>query len=111
AKGQDTGSLITDPTFIAPEKDDFTLRSNTAAQRIGFVPFDLSNVGPRGGHHPYRFAPPAFPITHIAPNPPHPACDDFEKVPVGSKPGGAGTVINEETSVPAASIRVTDETA
>jgi hypothetical protein len=111
AKGFDSGSVVADPDFAAPERDDFTLRADSPAPRIGFVPFDLSTVGPRGQHPQYRAVPAAFPLTYIAPNPPRLVQEDFESSAVGAKPDGFGVVLNEETAVPAATIRVTDETA
>jgi hypothetical protein len=47
AAGQDKSSVIADPLFVAPEKGDFRLRPNSPAARIGFEPWDLSDVGPR----------------------------------------------------------------
>lgn len=47
AMGMDKGSIIADPLFRNPAKGDFRLRSGSPAQRIGFVEFDLSGVGPR----------------------------------------------------------------
>lgn len=46
-RGFDTGSLIADPKFRAPEKGDFSLKRNSPALALGFRPFDLSDVGPR----------------------------------------------------------------
>jgi hypothetical protein len=48
-KGQDTGSLIADPKFANPAKDDFTLAPDSPALKLGFKPFDLRGVGPRRG--------------------------------------------------------------
>jgi hypothetical protein len=47
-RGQDARSLIADPQFVAPAKGDFRLRRNSPAGKIGFQPFDLRAVGPRG---------------------------------------------------------------
>ena len=47
AMGMDGGSLIADPLFANPKKEDFRLRPGSPAFRIGFEPFDLSGVGPR----------------------------------------------------------------
>jgi hypothetical protein len=47
AAGQDQNSLIADPGFIDPRKDDFRLRPESPAKKIGFEPFDISDVGPR----------------------------------------------------------------
>jgi len=50
AAGQDNSSLIADPLFVGPEKDDFRLRPRSPAVEIGFEPWDLTVVGPRPGH-------------------------------------------------------------
>ena len=47
ARGLDEGSLIADPGFVNPDKHDFRLKENSPAFKLGFVPFDLSGVGPR----------------------------------------------------------------
>jgi len=47
AAGQDKNSIITDPMFVAPEKGDFSLRPGSPAAKIGFEPWDLTDVGPR----------------------------------------------------------------
>ena len=47
AKGQDKNSLIADPLFVNPEKDDFRLKPGSPADLIGFKPFDMKNIGPR----------------------------------------------------------------
>lgn len=66
---KDTTSLVADPLFVRVEKDDFRLRPSSPAAKIGFVPFDLSGVGPRG-RKPYTgTVPSAFPPVD-APNPP-----------------------------------------
>ena len=46
-EGMDVNSLIADPDFVAPERDDFRLKTNSPALAIGFRPFDLTDVGPR----------------------------------------------------------------
>jgi hypothetical protein len=47
ARGHDLQSLITDPMFLEPRRNDFRLRSNSPALKLGFQPVDLSTVGPR----------------------------------------------------------------
>lgn len=47
ARGHDRHSLIADPLFIAPQKDDFRLRRQSPALKLGFQPLDLRQVGPR----------------------------------------------------------------
>ena len=68
AKGNDIGSLVADPLFVAPEKGDFTLRPESPAIKMGFVPIDLHDTGPRGVKGSVSLAPPAFPLTTIPPN-------------------------------------------
>jgi len=46
-RGLDRGSLIADPKFVNPGKRDFRLKKSSPALKLGFVPFDLSAVGPR----------------------------------------------------------------
>jgi hypothetical protein len=48
-RGQDLRSTIADPLFVDPEKFDFNLRPDSPALKLGFVPIDLRNVGPRPG--------------------------------------------------------------
>ncbi|MDD5675901.1 MAG: right-handed parallel beta-helix repeat-containing protein [Chitinivibrionales bacterium] len=45
--GQDRGSIIADPLFVAPEKGDFRLKPGSPAFKLGFKEFDVSMVGPR----------------------------------------------------------------
>jgi hypothetical protein len=110
ASGKDTGSLIADPKFADPAKNDFSLPSpSPAVQKIGFVPLDLHDVGPRGmGTASQRpLAPRAFP----PPPPPRPIAEDGEEYTPGDKPGGPQITVNIDPTVSAADIRVTDETA
>lgn len=46
-RGMDRQSIVADPGFEDPAAGDFTLRKDSPAARIGFVPFDFSRVGPR----------------------------------------------------------------
>jgi parallel beta-helix repeat protein len=46
-RGHDQHSIIADPKFIAPDKRDFRLQSDSPALAQGFRPIDLSVVGPR----------------------------------------------------------------
>lgn len=40
-------TVFADPGFVDPENFDFTLQENAPALRMGFVPIDSSDVGPR----------------------------------------------------------------
>ncbi len=46
-RGQDAGSIIADPLSTDPENADFTLKPGSPADKIGFRPIDLKDVGPR----------------------------------------------------------------
>ena len=46
-KGYDEHSLIADPLFIDPDKEDYTLRPDSPAFKLGFRKIDMSIVGPR----------------------------------------------------------------
>jgi hypothetical protein len=45
ARGQDLHSQVADPRFEDPEHDDFRLKSDSPAIKLGFVPFDLTTFG------------------------------------------------------------------
>jgi hypothetical protein len=47
ARGHDQHSLIADPMFLSPTQDDFRFKPNSPALKVGFLPFDLSRIGPR----------------------------------------------------------------
>ncbi len=46
-RGHDTHSIVADPLFVAPQRNDFVLKPNSPALKLGFQPIDLSQVGPR----------------------------------------------------------------
>jgi len=46
-RGHDTNSILADPLFSAPEKDDFRLLEGSPAFKLGFKSIDLSEVGIR----------------------------------------------------------------
>jgi parallel beta-helix repeat protein len=48
AKGFDTHSVVADPLFVDPENDDYSLKPDSPALKLGFEPIDMSNVGLRG---------------------------------------------------------------
>ena len=44
--GQDAHSVVADPRFVDPAKNDYTLRPDSPALKLGFQPIDTSQVGP-----------------------------------------------------------------
>ena len=44
-RGQDKSSTIVDPRFVDPAKDDFRLKPDSPALKLGFQPFDASKAG------------------------------------------------------------------
>ncbi len=47
AQGQDRNSIVADPLFANPAKNDYRLRPGSPALKVGYVPPDWSRVGPR----------------------------------------------------------------
>jgi parallel beta-helix repeat protein len=45
--GYDAHSVVADPLFVDPEHDDYRLRPQSPALKLGFVPLDVRHVGPR----------------------------------------------------------------
>lgn len=54
AMGQDTNSLFIDPLFVDAERGDFRVRPGSPAAKIGFEPWDLSEIGPRAEYGRHR---------------------------------------------------------
>ena len=48
AAGFDTHSIVSDPRFVDLNGDNYNLTSDSPAAGVGFVPFNQSDVGPRG---------------------------------------------------------------
>jgi hypothetical protein len=47
-RGLDTNSITADPLFVDLEKDDYSLKPESPAFKVGFKPIDLTRVGLRG---------------------------------------------------------------
>ena len=47
ARGHDKNSRIADPLFLSAQQEDFRLKPDSPAFKLGFRSFDLSRVGPR----------------------------------------------------------------
>jgi hypothetical protein len=43
---KDTSSLVADPLFVNPEKDDYRLRPESPAFKLGFKPIPVEKIGP-----------------------------------------------------------------
>jgi parallel beta-helix repeat protein len=46
-RGHDTESIVADPKFRDPAKGDFSFTDESVVRKVGFVPFDVSEAGPR----------------------------------------------------------------
>jgi hypothetical protein len=49
ARGHDRNSIVADPRLADPDRDDYSLRPDSPADRIGFVPIEMGSFGRR--HH------------------------------------------------------------
>ena len=47
--GHDRHSVIADPMFVDPQNDDYRLKPESPAHRLGFRPIDVSAIGVRRG--------------------------------------------------------------
>jgi hypothetical protein len=46
ALGWERNSVVTDPMFVAPEKDDWRLKPDSPALKLGFKPIPVEKIGP-----------------------------------------------------------------
>jgi hypothetical protein len=110
--GQDAGSVIADPMFVAPGQGDFRFRPGAPVTKIGFRPFDHSKAGVHGDAkwvaraNSVRYPELELPPTP-RPAPPLSVKEDFENIPVGSPLPDA--VLNVENK--GDKIAVTEEAA
>ncbi len=106
--GNDGNSIIADPLFVAPERNDFRLKPGSPALKVGFVPFDVSAAGRIGIGS--RKPEPVW-SDRAYPSPPAPKPSEirtgFEDQEVGERAANATTIEENES----ATARVTDETA
>ena len=109
AKGHEEGSLIADPHFIDPAHDDYRLAPDSPALRLGFKPIDYAMAGVYGDEAWIAKArAECYPAMEVPPQPPpREISDDFEDQPLGSRPSGAVSHVENRGD----SIVVTDETA
>ena len=109
AAGKDTASIIANPRFAAPHKNDFRMRPGSPALKIGFKPFDPSQAGVYGdGAWVAKAKRVAYPALELPPEPPPiQISDGFERDAVGKSPRG----VTLHTEKKGDSILITDETA
>jgi parallel beta-helix repeat protein len=50
--GFDQHTVVADPLFVDPAKDDYRLREDSPALKLGFKPIDASRIGARGYRRP-----------------------------------------------------------
>ena len=63
ARGLEQHSLAADPFFVAPEKGDFRLRTNSPAFHIGFHPIAVERIGIQSPWREKNGLPPAAAVT------------------------------------------------
>jgi hypothetical protein len=120
----DANSIVADPLFVAPEKDDFRLKPNSPAiTKLGFKPFDPASAGlvgdpawtsrPRQARFAKTVLPPPPPLPR-----PTPIAEGFERTAVGQPPanaqcfgrenGGEITVTAEQAASGRRSLKIVD---
>ncbi len=102
--GIDSGSIVADPKFIDPRRDDFRLQPDSPAIRLGFKPFDDRQAGVYGDEAWRAKAaeviyPPMVYAPEPPPNPPLKLLCDFESVPLGSPPPEAKVYLDGDARV------------
>ncbi len=111
AAGFDQGSALGDPLFENPDADDYRLRQQSPALKLGFEQIPLDQIGcyqsPERASWPLRVVPTLVreqPVLYVAPA--RPLQEDFELDPVGRPPRHGDVLASRK-----APIVVTDEVA
>ncbi len=87
--GRDTNSVVADPLFVDAVKGDWTLRPESPALKLGFVPFDWKQAGVTGSDEWKQRAATPFPPMKFGMKPKAPPLtmtETFEDAPLGAKP-------------------------
>jgi len=87
--GRDTNSVVADPLFVDAANGDWTLRPESPALKLGFVPFDWKQAGVTGTAEWKQLAATPFPPMKYGMKPkaqPLELTEDFETTAVGAKP-------------------------
>ena len=111
--GLDAHSVVADPLFVDPDNDDFRLRAQSPALKLGFKPIDTTECGLVGPDE-WRTRPSLIerpmpePVSRAEPSSSLPSIDDdFESTVVGEMPKNAWAYGVTKT----ATISITDEAA
>ncbi len=100
--GNDVNSLVTDPLFVDAARGDWSLRPESPALKLGFVPFDWRKAGVISGGAWRQLASEAFPAMRFGGKPALPALqlrDGFETTPLGGKPAQARESVTKRDSI------------
>jgi len=94
AAGHEQGSIVADPRFADPQRNDFRLAPDSPAIALGFKPFDDSRAGVYGDEAWVRKANEVeYPPLEVAPDPPPLAVHDDVEPDAGAEvhaTGGSG---------------------
>ena len=84
-QGSDRNSLVSDPLFVNPARDDYRLRAGSPALKLGFQPIPVEKIGPYAD--PLRAS---WPIVEAPGEREHPfSREDLAPIPVPPKPASA----------------------